>query len=150
MTGSQCVWTSEIPDQAAALLPRHCAEPVRTFAIITSQRRWFKSGWDVGWRQSALDEVIDGSVSGVTTGRLAAAETVCPWRADGLPADRLHVCETQTGAPRRSAMAMRRDVSSSLVPTEEHGTAWRKSPAWSDAAARRRASPTWVGAADWK
>jgi len=43
---------------------------------------------------------------------------------------------------------MSNDVSSSFVLTEEQGTAWSNAPARGDAAARRRASPTWVGAVD--
>jgi len=35
MAGGQCVRTSEVPDQAPALLPRRCAEPVWPFAVIT-------------------------------------------------------------------------------------------------------------------
>src|SRR5208282_310003 len=40
----------------------------------------------------------------------------------------MHVWGAQMAAPRRSETAIRSDVSSSLVPTDEHGTACKKSP----------------------
>jgi hypothetical protein len=37
--------------------------------------------------------------------------------------------DSHSGAPKREAMAMRRDVLSSLVPTEEQGIAFKYAPA---------------------
>jgi len=68
-----------------------------------------------------------------------SVSTASPWT---------HVWGEQTGPPRRSATAINSDVSSSLVPTYEHGTTWRNAPAWGNAATRRQASPAWVDADD--
>ena len=72
-----------------------------------------------------------------------------PWiPMQSTSAPQTHMCGAHMVAPRSSETAIRREVSSSRVPTAEQGIACRKSPECGAAAAIRRARPTWVCAAD--
>jgi hypothetical protein len=51
------------------------------------------------------------------------------------------VCASHTGAPRRNASAIRRDVLSSLVPTDEHGMAFNYAPVCGAETTRRGQDP---------
>ena len=88
--------------------------------------------WLGRWLRGAA---FDGRLTFCKRGRVSSPST---WTLQ------THVCGAHMVAPSRRATARPCDVSSSRVPTAEHGTAFGKSPEWSAVAAISRACPAWV------
>ena len=121
----------------------------RSFAIVTSKSSWFQTTWYFRLGQCGLDDTVDGCVSGATTGLLPAAQTMYVLHSSRLAAaPQIQSCGVHSGAPRRRDTAMRIDVLSRRVPTEDIGMAYRNAPEDCAAAAIRRARLAWVWAAD--
>ena len=101
-------------------------QTIWALAIVTAQRIWFQQWRYIGGDQRPLDQVVDGVVTHLTAGWLPASEAVCSITSDLNATNTCVWCHMM--APSRRAIARRSDVSSSRVPTAEHGTAFRKSP----------------------
>jgi len=101
---------------------------------------------DIGWRQSSLDEVVDGVVSHMMTSGLATGEAMNTSTVD------LHATDTRVWCTHCGTETQRdgicSEVSSSLVPTDEQGMTFRKLPEWGAATTISRARPAWFCAAD--
>ena len=76
MGGGKCVRTGGVPHKEPTTLPGYKRDSIRAFAIGAGETSWFQSGRQTGYRHCAMDDVVDSSMTLMTSLTPFAAESV--------------------------------------------------------------------------
>ena len=76
MGGCKCVRAGGVPHKEPTTLPGYQSDSIGPFAIRADETSWLQPGWQMGRRHCVVDNLIDRSMTLVTTLAPFAAEAV--------------------------------------------------------------------------